>query len=399
MVDREHDCPVVDFELNPADRPGGTSFELMDGYARAGRPYARCDEAGGYWVFTDHEVILDGLQQPDLWSSSVIVPTDPNPPYQWIPVMLDPPLHTKWRQLLGGYFTPRRVKSMEAGQHALASELVAGLKDRGECDFVKEFAQVFPSVIFLDLMGMPREKLAEFMEWEEMILHQNDATDPDFAIRISGMQKVGGYFAELLAARRAHPDPDAQDIVTAAVDWRIDGEPPSDVDLLNCMLLMFMAGLDTVASQLSYTLQWLAGHPEQRRRLAADPGIIPNAVEELLRYFPIVHTARKARRDGDFHGCPVKTGDMALFPLSAAGRDVEAYPDALTVDFDRTNIRHLSFGAGPHRCIGSHLARQELAIVLEHWHRAIPDYEVVETPIEHGGGVWGLDGLTLRWPV
>lgn len=399
MADQTHGCPVVDFELNPANRAGGTSFGLMDGYAQVGRPFARCTEADGYWVFTDHEVILDGLQQPDLWSSSVIVPTDPNPPYQWIPVMLDPPEHTKWRQLLGGYFTPRRVKSMEADQQALAEELVSSLAGRGECDFVKEFARIFPSVIFLDLMGMPRDKLEEFIVWEEMILHQNDVTDPDFAIRISGMQKVGAYFADLLAQRKENPDPDAQDIVTAALAWRIEGERPSDVDLLNCMLLLFMAGLDTVASQLSYTMLHLAAHPEQRRRIIDDPGIIPNAVEELLRAFPIVHTARKARRDEDFHGCPVRAGDMALFPLSAAGRDTEAYPDSRTVDFDRARVRHISFGAGPHRCIGSHLARQELAIVLEHWHRAIPDYEVVEVPTEHGGGVWGLDGLRLRWPV
>jgi cytochrome P450 len=99
----------------------------------------------------------------------------------------------------------------------------------------------------------------------------------------------------------------------------------------------------------------------------------------------------------DFHGCAVKAGDTAQFPLAMAGRDENAWPDATSVDFDREDVRHISFGAGPHRCLGSHLARQELVIVLEEWHRLIPDYELVGTPTEHTGGVSGLNELQLRW--
>ena len=392
-------CPVVDFLFTPPPQPAGSGFQMMDGIAELARPVGRSREAGGYWVFTDHEVILDGLQRPDFWSSSVIIPTEPDPPYKWIPVMLDPPIHTRWRHLLGTYFTPKRVRDMQSGQRLLAVELIENLKGRGECDFVKEFAQTFPSVIFLDLMGMPRDKLAEFMEWEEMILHQNDVSDPDFTVRLAGMQKVGAYFAQLLAARRAQPDPGAQDIVSAAVQWEIDGAPVDDLDLLNCLLLLFMAGLDTVASQLSYSMWHLADHAEHRRRITAEPEIVPSAVEELLRAYPIVHTSRKAARDGDFSGCPVKAGDMAMFPLSAAGRDGTAYEAARDVNFDRGVTRHISFGAGPHRCLGSHLARQEMAIALREWHKLIPDYEVVGEPTEHRGGVWGIDSLTLRWAV
>lgn len=392
-------CPVVDHEMRTAPVPAGTLFSRMDGHQDAGKPAVRTEEAGGYWIFTDHSVILDGLQQPDLWSNSVIVPTEPNPPYKWIPIMLDPPEHTKWRRLLGGYFSPGRTKSMEADQHRLAAELVAGLKPKGECDFVREFAQVFPSTIFLGIMGMPREKLDEFLQWEHMILHQDNDSDPDGSVRMGGMQNVTGYFSTLIAERRAKPDPDAQDIVTAALQWQIDGEPVADADVLNCLLLLFMAGLDTVAGQSSYALHHLATHPEDRARITAEPGLIPHAVEELLRAYPIVQTARKATRDADFHGCPIRAGDMAAFPLSAAGRDEGAYPGARTVDLDRAVTRHLSFGGGPHRCLGSHLARQELAVLLAEWHKQIPDYELVAEPKEHGGGVWGLDDLHLRWSV
>ncbi|WP_181779851.1 cytochrome P450 [Pseudonocardia pini] len=392
-------CPVVDYVMSPAPVPAGTLFSRMDGYQDTAKPAVRTEEANGYWIFTEQSVILDGLQQPDLWSNSVIVPTEPNPAYKWIPIMLDPPEHTKWRRLLGGYFSPGRTKSMEADQHRLAAELVAGVRERGECDFVRDIAQVFPSTIFLQIMGMPRDKLPEFMEWEHMILHQDNESDPDGSTRMAGMQKVMGYFSGLVAERRANPDPDAEDVVSAAVKWEIDGEPAADADVLNCLLLLFMAGLDTVAGQSSYALWHLATHDADRQRIVAEPERIPKAVEELLRAYPIVQTARKATRDADFHGCPIKAGDMAAFPLSAAGRDEGAYPGARGVDLDREVTRHLSFGGGPHRCLGSHLARQELAILLEEWHKQIPEYELAEPPREHGGGVWGLEDLKLRWQV
>jgi cytochrome P450 len=141
----------------------------------------------------------------------------------------------------------------------------------------------------------------------------------------------------------------------------------------------------------------LALHPETRRRVVQDASEIPKLVEEVLRVYPIVQMARKVTEDVDFHGCPLKTGDMALFPLSAVGRDQQRFANAATVDLDRGTTRHLAFGAGPHRCLGSHLARQEMTILLEEWHRRIPDYEVVSTPTEHSGGVHGLNELRLQW--
>jgi cytochrome P450 len=390
-------CPVVDYRMFLPPVPARTLFGRVDGIQDAARPVARSEEAQGYWIFTDQATIQSGLQQPELWSSSVIVATDPTPAYRWIPVMLDPPEHTKWRRVLGGYLTPGRVKAMEADQRRLAKEIVEGIKARGQCDFVTDFARVFPSTIFLELMGMPQEKLAEFLEWEDMILHQNPESDPDNSIRMGGMAKVQQFFAGLVAERRANPDPEASDIVSAAVRWEIDGAPATDEDILNCLLLLFMAGLDTVASQSSYALLHLATHPEHRQRVAADPSVIPHVVEEVLRAYPIVQTARKATRDATFGGCPVKAGDMALFPLAAAGRDESVYPEARSVDLDRETTRHISFGAGPHFCLGSHLARQELVILLEEWHRQIPEYELTGTPMEHGGGVWGLNSLGLRW--
>jgi cytochrome P450 len=390
-------CPVENLDLNSPSAPALTHFVLLDASQDRMRPVFRNTEGNGYWMFTDYSAILDGLQQPDLWSSSVIVPSDPDPPYKWIPIMIDPPDHAKWRHVLGEYFSPGLVKGLRDEQHQLAGELVEKLAPEGSCDFVTQMARVFPSIVFTRLMGMPVDQLDEFMVWEDKILHAVGSGDEVNATRLEGMMAVMGYFTGLIEQRRANPDPDAHDIVSNAINWEIDGEPIADIDLLNCLLLLFMAGLDTVASQLSYTMLHLATHPADRARIVEDPTVIPRAVEEMLRAYPIVQTARKATQDMDFHGCPVKAGDMASFPMAAAGRDENMYPDARKVDFDRGVTRHLSFGGGPHRCLGSHLARQEMAVVLEEWHRHIPDYELAEQAIEHGGQVWGLDSLKLRW--
>jgi cytochrome P450 len=384
--------------MNTPDSPALTHFRRLDECQDDARPVFRNTEAGmDYWVFTENSVIHDGLQRPELWSSSVIVPTEPDPPYKWIPVMLDPPDHTKWRHLLGEYFSPGRVKGLRDEQQRLAAELIDGLIGEGRCDFVAQISRVFPSTVFLTIMGMPVEDLEKFLAWEDIILHQSGVGEEVNAARLEGMGHVMGYFSNQIQQRRENRDPNADDIVSKAIDWAIDGEPINDLELLNCLLLLFMAGLDTVSNQLSYAMLHLASHPTDRARIIAEPALIPKAVEEMLRAYPIVQTARKATQDMDFHGCPVKAGDMASFPLALAGRDEAVYEDARRVDLDRGVTRHLSFGGGPHRCLGSHLARQEMVVVLEEWHKRIPDYELAEQAKEHGGQIFGLDSLKLTW--
>jgi cytochrome P450 len=329
------------------------------------------------------------------------VPIEPDPPYKWIPMMLDPPEHSKWRHVLGPYFSPNRVKNLEPEQRAFSVDLIQEFRARGSCDFYSEFAAIFPTTIFLQIMGLPIDKLDDFMVWEDKILHGTIDIDPDRSIAFGAMIEVSEYFRGLISQRRDDPDSRGDDIVSRAIEWRIDGKPPSDDDLLSCMLLLFMAGLDTVAAQLSYIFYHLATHVADRRKLVADPSRIPAAVEELVRAYAIVQTSRKATQDINFHGCPVKKGDMVAFPLGMANRDPKEYSRGGRVDFDAPWPRHIGFGAGPHRCLGSHLARQELIVVLEEWHRLIPEYEVADEAaiVEHTGGVYSIDRLPLCWPV
>jgi cytochrome P450 len=395
QINTDRRCPVVDFEyLRPAV-PALSLYQEIDELRGHARPAFWANEGEGYWVFTDHNVILDGLQRSDLWSSQIITPNDRDAMFKLIPVMVDPPEHAKWRQLLASWFSPKRVRAMKEEQERYAAELISSVKTAGACDFMREVAQTFPARVFINIMGMPAEMLDEFLRWEAQILHTAVGVEQQQAAQ----GKVVEYFAGLIAERRAAGDSNASDLVSAAVRWEVDGKPAEDVDILNCMLTLFLAGLDTVASQLGYSMLHLATHAADRERLVAQPDLIPHAVEELMRAYPILQTARKATRSEDFYGCPVKAGDVATFPLAAAGRDDAFYANASAVDFDRDDVRHVSFGAGPHRCLGSHLARQELAVVLTEWHRQIPDYELVSDPSEHGGGAWGLNALDLQWPL
>jgi cytochrome P450 len=204
------------------------------------------------------------------------------------------------------------------------------------------------------------------------------------------------YFTTVIAERRRER---RDDLVSAALSWTIDGQPIPDADLLSMCLLLFMAGLDTVTCQLMWSLHHLATHPDDRRRLVEDPSLIPSAVEEFLRVYTIVRPARKIMRDVEWQGCPMKAGEMIFLPLSGACRDPQVFSDPGEVVLDRSPNNHIAFGAGPHRCLGGHLARREMRIALEEWLTRIPDFRIADgaTIEEWGGHQLGLVSLPLVW--
>jgi cytochrome P450 len=330
-----------------------------------------------------------------VFSSSAVSMWDANPPYMWIPEMLDPPIHTTWRQLLGGLFSPGAINKLEGRVRNRFLEILDTIAERGECEFVQDVALLYPNVIFMELMGLPVADAAQFQIWETEILH----LPPSEAERsLAAMGQVNAYFADLIAARRVDPK---NDIVTIASGWKIEGKSVSDEDLQSLCLLLFMAGLDTVAMQLSYSFLHLATHEDDRRRIVEDPSLIPGAIEEFVRYYSFVTPGRKIMADTEIAGCPVKAGQMLWLPLVSANRDPAEFADADKVIIDRKDNRHVGFGAGPHRCLGAHLARQELNIALQEWHKRIPNYRL--TPgveiREHGTGQIGLNNLSLEWDV
>jgi len=248
-------------------------------------------------------------------------------------------------------------------------------------------------------MGLPFEHLDRFMEWEHAILHPS-ASDADELTRQreQAMVAVNEYFAEVIAERRANP---GDDLISNALAFQIDGKPVGDEDMGSFCLLMFMAGLDTVSATLGVSFLHLATHPEDRQRLLDDPELIPTAIEEFIRAYAIVLPARKAMKDTEIAGCPIKAGEMISVPLNLATRDESAYEDARTVKIDRSPNNHIGFGAGPHRCLGSHLARRELKIALEEWHKRIPNYRLApgSAPMESGAQLGPNGGVLLEWDL
>jgi len=393
-VDRDTErCPVLNFDYTAA-KPAGSWLKTYD-ELRERYGWFRNDFGPGFWTVVNYEGILQIMQDPETFSSSVVVALDPNPPYKWIPEMLDGDEHKQWRRQLGPLFAPGAVARLDDTVRLRAIELIDGLADRGSCDFMADFAQRFPTTIFLELMGLPVDELAQFLEWEHDILHTGRGEEGAQEKQIAAMMAVMARFQTVIAERREQP---RDDIVSRALTYEIDGKPVSDADLLSFCLLMFMAGLDTVSATLGWTFLHLAGNDDDRTQIVEDPRLIPTAVEEFLRAFAIVVPARKVMKDVEIQGCPMKAGDMVNIPLNAATRDDAAFPNATTVDITRKPNNHIGFGAGPHRCLGSHLARRELKIALEEWHKRVPHYRVApDAQLTETGGQLGLETLPLVW--
>jgi cytochrome P450 len=181
----------------------------------------------------------------------------------------------------------------------------------------------------------------------------------------------------------------------------VDGRRLDHDELLDYAFMLFIAGLDTVTAMLSFTFQCLAERPDLQRRLVEEPGLVPQAVEELLRSHAIVNTARIVTEDVTFAGVEMVAGDKVLLATALASRDEEEFLAATDIVLDRDANRHLAFGAGPHRCIGSHLARLEVRIAIEELLRRIPSFRLApgESIVAHGGGVLGIDRLPIEWDV
>jgi cytochrome P450 len=389
--------PVVDFAdlmQCPVARRPLEHFGMIDELREAGEIHFGDAAGHPFWAVTRMDGIRDALQHPEIFSNSAVVPDAPEPPYYWIPEMLDAPLHNKWRKLLGPLFSPGAIEALEPKIRERFAQIIEDVAPRGHCDFVHDVALKFPNQIFMELMGMPVTDADLFQEWETAILHEGSSTS-DRAI--GAAQAVHAYFSDVIAQRRKDPQ---DDIISKTLSWTIDGAPIDDGDMMAFCLLMFMAGLDTVNTQLSYSFYHLATHPEDRKRINEDPSLMEAAMEEFLRYYAFVTPGRKVMQDTEVAGCPIKAGEMVFLPLVAANRDPNEFPDADKVIIDRTDNRHIAFGAGPHRCLGSHLARTELNIAMQEWHKRVPDYRLDQSiPIREHGGQIGLSNLPLVWDV
>ncbi|MGH9112822.1 MAG: cytochrome P450 [Acidimicrobiales bacterium] len=391
-------APTILSGFDHADAPGvladpfGEWDRLREAYGAFGSDK---NPTRTVWFLLRHDDIHRALQEPDLFSSRSVVPfTDEN--HRWIPEELDPPEHAKYRQPLNPLFSPSRVEAMEPEIRAFCVELVDGLAAKGSCDLLADFARLFPTTIFIRLMGLPVSEAEQFLRWAHELMHTKPDADPDGAIRGGAMTSIMRYLGSLIAARQAEP---LDDIVGHLVTSTIDGRALTMEELLETCFLLCMAGLDTVAGMLTYTFKHLVEHPEHQELVRSRPEVIGDVIEECLRMYAIVTTSRVVTRDVEFAGCPMKAGDRIVTPTASANRDPAAFERADAFVADRNPNRHIAFGAGPHRCVGSHLARLELRIAVEEWHQRIPTYRIADGAVieQHVGGVAGIDVLPITW--
>lgn len=352
---------------------------------------------GGHWVATRGADFLHFIGKPDLYSSSInVVPRERNFGVRVVPLNMDPPEHTQYRALFTGAFSPKNVMPLGEAARKLTIELVEGFQGRGECEFMGEFAYHLPISIFMNMVGLPRSEREKLLPLVEGTVRPEDPDDR------TPFMALAGYAMETILARRAHP---GEDLLSQLVVAQVNGQPLTDEELVGMLLLLLLGGLDTVAATLGYVVRYLAREPEVRHQLKAlletQPASAQSVVEELFRRFPVSTLVRVVTQDHEYKGIGFRAGDLVCCYSGAHSLDDREFPAPLVADLTRKSGYHGGFGYGPHRCLGSMLARVEMKVFLEEWLKRIPDFEIPAEAVlrTRPGLVVALEALPLRWAV
>ena len=347
-------------------------------------PIAHTDRRKSSWLPTRYEDVTAMAHDIAHFSSLkvAVIPGDedadpnenfegPNLEYGLPPISSDPPLHTWTRRLLLPWFSHQRVDTYVPMTRELCGKLIDGFAATGRADAAVDYAQQIPVRVIARILGVSTDLSDTFTGWVRDVLEFAD----DAERRQRGAEGLLNYFLGELEERRANP---GDDLLSELLTTEVEGKPVDDGIVLGMAALVLIAGVDTTWSAIGSSLWHLASHPEDRKRLVAEPDLMPTAVEELLRAYAPVTMAREVTEDVEYAGCPMKAGDKILMNFPGANRDPEVFEHPEIVQLDRAHNRHVAFGSGIHRCAGSNLARMELQVALEEWLARIPDFSLVE---------------------
>ncbi len=352
-------------------------------------------------VISRYEDVMWALRHPEIFSSEMELQIKLGTARPMIPQQIDPPEQTKFRKILDPRFSKKRMLEIAPHVRRHAHELVDAFVDRGHCELNREFAVPLPCTAFLSLMGLPQSDLPLFLRLKDGIIRpqallENPTPEGMLALRVETGKQIYAYFERAIEERRKQP---GDDMLSYLLEAEVDGHRLSQNDMLDVSFLLILAGLDTVTATLGCNLAYLAANPAQRERLVRDPALIPAAVEELLRWeTPVTGVPRVLKQDVRLHDVELKKDELVTLLIGAANVDGSEFPEPEAVRFGRAPNRHVAFGGGPHRCLGSHLARMELAVALEVWHERIPSYRIPagETP-RYSLGIREVQYLPLSW--
>lgn len=355
-------------------------------------------EANGTYFLTSADAVQFAHRHPEIFSSAAAFESLGSP-VPLIPLAVDPPDHHRFRTILDPMLAPRVINTMEDELRAQVRHLISAFAGRGECDIVTDLARLYPTQVFLTLFGLPVEDRDMFIAWVETLVEQSIAesgAEPTPKV-IETAMALFSYLQGFIEQKRAAPADDLLSRILA-----LDGDDAwTDEQILGLCFLFTLAGLDTVTATIGFVMLHLAEHPEIRRRLVADPALVGPTIEEILRLeLPAPYTPRVTSQEVEVGGVTIPAGSVVQLCLGPANRDPRRFERPDEVATDLGDRGHLAFGGGIHRCLGSHLARRELRLVVEEFHRLIPEYEVAqghEPRIVWPSGTHHLVSLPLRF--
>jgi cytochrome P450 len=306
-----------------------------------------------------------------------------------LPVEIDPPHHAKYRAFINPLFTPKAMTKLEGRIRQYAIEYIEAFRGDGHCEFMQQFAFEFPIKVFLELMDFPLSNTKQFLEWEYGLLHEMDMWKIADATR-----NVVGFLREQIEDRRKNP---RDDVISYALSVDVEGQKLNDDELVGFAFNLFIGGLDTVSTNMGLQFLHLARNSEQQQFLRENPDKIPHAIDEMMRGYSAVTTFRTCTKELEFKGVKMMPGDKVAVHTTLAGRDPEEFPNPGDIRFDR-KPRHVSFGFGPHMCVGMHLAKREMRIAIEEFLARIPDFSIkADHKVEYHLGMIQPVELPLVW--
>lgn len=347
------------------------------------------------WVFKNYDLIIEALQNPTLFSSERFSGFSQLLGEDWLlnPVEVDPPMHRPYRQILGKLFAPSQMAKLEETIANTVRTLTDAVLPERHCEFQQAIATPLPTAVFLDLLGLPIEDAPLFLEWERLLLHAMDLKE-----RAVGARGIKDYVVAAIKEREVSP---RDDMLSYIANADLDGRPLNDDEKLGMCFNLYIAGLDTVTAALGSSFKYLAENPERQAELRGDRELRAKAIEEILRTNSMVVVGRFVTQDTEYHGVHLKRGDYVSLPTMFANRDESKFAKPTDVDFGRTNVMsHIAFGTGIHNCLGSHLARRELKIVMEEWLDRVPPFSVApgEAAVTYAtSAIFGVATLPLVW--
>jgi cytochrome P450 len=369
--------------------------------------FAPFPQGPGFWSLTRHADILEASRNPQVFCSGQGSNIGDMPPMFLEAfgsmINMDDPRHARLRRIVSAGFTPRRLQRVEEDVERAAREIVDGVIEKGECDFVTDVAARLPLRIICEMMGVPESQYDLVFERTNVILGAGDPEYvPDPAQIVPKLLQAGAELTQLVQEmgrdRRKNP---TDDLTSALVNAEIDGESLDDQELGSFFVLLVVAGNETTRNAISHGVKVLHDHPEQKAVWAADfEGLAPSAVEEIVRWAtPVIHFRRTATRDTEIGGQAIREGEKVVLWYNSGNRDEAVWDDPFAFDVRRNPNPHVAFGGpGPHHCLGAHLARREMTIMFREIFRRMPDFEVVGEPDRlQSFFIHGLKHMTVRF--